>query len=698
LASGIFEERGIVGTQVGNIDINADSVLLTNNSLISAATFGIGDVGDININAIQQVSLDNSFIQNFVGDTGQGKSDNINIETGSLSLTNDARLVTGTLGQGNSGDITINAIDNVVLDNSIIDSFTGATGVGNSGKIAIAANNLSIANGGKVSTATLGKGNSGNIDIQARGGISIDGIGSSGFRSGIETSTEEKGEGDSGNINIETGSLSLTNNASINASTFGVGLAGDININAKNNVSLTNNARINASTFGVGLAGFGVGLAGDININAKNNVSLDAGYIFSTVEAGAVGEAGNIYITTGKLALTNGAQLTSRTLGTGYAGNINIKANNISIDGIGNDGFSSGLFSNVEQGAEGDAGSINIASKNISVSNGAQISVDQQGIGNGGNLSILANSINLNKSSLLASTNSGIGGNTNIKVNGILSLENNSSIQSGAFGNASGGSIAIDSKFIVASPNGSQDIDIIAGANTGKGGNISIKSERVFGFDLFSLQNISLDLVFGLRNNGTNDIAASGNLSIEEGFTVTNFDVVRQPANVVEPDQTVASACGTDGSGQIANSFTITGRGGMPTDPTEPLSSSYLSGISEAQMQGGGEAEGLRGGGAEMQGSRDAFDLKEGKKTFSSDEVIPARGMTMNEKGQIVLTAYPTPNASDRNASESNYCSSSVTQEELLATNTPSDRAEDVLDDRAIAEIMNLLYSQGLGQ
>jgi hypothetical protein len=156
----------------------------------------------------------------------------------------------------------------------------------------------------------------------------------------------------------------------------------------------------------------------------------------------------------------------------------------------------------------------------------------------------------------------------------------------------------------------------------------------------------------------------------------------------------------------------------MPTDPTEPLSSSYLSGISEAQMQGGGEAEGLRGGGAEMQGSRDAFDLKEGKKTFSSDEVIPARGMMMNEKGQIVLTAYPTPNAGDRNASESSYCTgelptgelstgelstgelpfapTSGKQGESRAANTTED--DDVLDERAIEEIMNLLYSQGLGQ
>jgi large exoprotein involved in heme utilization and adhesion len=224
----------------GNIDINADSVFLTNNSFISSGTFGTGEIGDININAKKEVSLNDSSIANFVGDTGQGESGNINIETGSLSLTNNSLLATATLGQGNSGSIAINAIDNVVLDNSIIDSFTGSTGVGNSGEIAIAAKNLSIANGGRVSTATLGKGNSGNISIQARGSISIDGEGSSGFRSGIETSTEETGEGNSGDINISTGSLTLTDDAAINASTFGIGNAGNIFINAKDAVKLSN--------------------------------------------------------------------------------------------------------------------------------------------------------------------------------------------------------------------------------------------------------------------------------------------------------------------------------------------------------------------------------------------------------------------------------------------------------------------------
>jgi hypothetical protein len=55
------------------------------------------------------------------------------------------------------------------------------------------------------------------------------------------------------------------------------------------------------------------------------------------------------------------------------------------------------------------------------------------------------------------------------------------------------------------------------------------------------------------------------------------------------------------------------------------------------------------------------------QKTLSSDDIIPAQGVAMNEKGQIVLTSYPTPNATDRTPVRSNYCSSSLPPEKNLA-------------------------------
>ncbi len=45
---------------------------------------------------------------------------------------------------------------------------------------------------------------------------------------------------------------------------------------------------------------------------------------------------------------------------------------------------------------------------------------------------------------------------------------------------------------------------------------------------------------------------------------------------------------------------------------------------------------------------------------LTSDEIIPARGMIVNEKGQVVLTRYPTPNSSDRPADKTRNCSDRV--------------------------------------
>ncbi|MGL5872299.1 MAG: filamentous hemagglutinin N-terminal domain-containing protein [Xenococcaceae cyanobacterium] len=832
LSSGIFEELGIFNSQVGNIDINTDSVFLTNNSIISANTFGVGDVGDININAKKQISLDNSLIANYVGSKGQGNSGNIDINTGSLSLTNDARLSTATFGQGNSGSITINSIDDVFLsDRSIIDSFIGINGSGKSGNIAIATKNFSIANGGSVSTATSGKGDSGNISIQASDNISIDGQGSSGFGSGILTSTDVGGIGNSGSLNIKTGSLSLTNGAVINASTFGVGNSGNISIQATERISidgrgssgfssgifsnvgsiglgsagdiniatnflnLTNGAQVSASLFGIGSAGnvridasdsvildgvspnnglssgvrtsveregrgiggnleftsknltvtngaqisaatFGEGNAGNVSVNVQEKASFDGvgiiGFssgVFSNVSSGAIGNTGNIEFNTGSLSLNNGAFLDSSTFGQGNAGNIIINAkddvslvngnisssiesggegnggdidinarslslqkgaqiralgrgsetsrnlpggkgnsgniiiettDNVSLDGASIDGQPSSILSNVGSGLEGNAGSITITTDRLNLTNGAQISVANQGLGNGGSLEISANSIDLDRASLLASTNSGIGGNTNIQVSNILSLRNNSKIDAGAFGDANGGNVNINAGFIVAYPSKASNDgnDIIANAQLGRGGNINISTERLF----------QLQVRSAIPGNGTNDIDASSAFEFSDFLIDDTFQVTEPslPANVIEPEKTVAQACGSGSDIAGGNTFTVSGRGGMPPSPTEPLESNTIRVSGDRK-------------------SPEAQEVKKSNRKVSSDEIIPARGMMINEKGQVVLTRYPTPNSIDRPIPQSNYCSSSVTDKEQ------SDRYSIVYDDELSSKFEEIL-------
>ena len=77
----------------------------------------------------------------------------------------------------------------------------------------------------------------------------------------------------------------------------------------------------------------GKGDAGKVEITATDLVKFDGiGKIntsgaYSPVVSGAEGNAGGISITTGSLEVLNGAQLSASTFGIGNAGSVTIKAN-----------------------------------------------------------------------------------------------------------------------------------------------------------------------------------------------------------------------------------------------------------------------------------------------------------------------------------------------------------------------------------
>jgi filamentous hemagglutinin family protein len=488
-----------------------------------------------------------------------------------------------------------------------------------------------------------------------------------------------------GNINIDTTGSVLLDNSTLNNSTFIEGDSGKISIEAKGAVNLSNSAifnNVNSTAIGnVGgvtikagsfslegdrsgiLSGTaGKGNAGNISISTDGVVNLSGGDILSVVASTGVGNAGNITINAQELSLKDGAQLLSRvedraennsSTENTEAGNIEINVGgSFNLAGVGDDDFPSRINSSLGEGRQGKAGDINIKAGSLSLADGAFINSSTAGIGKAGNINITANSLTLDRSNIFASNVSTISGSTdpiqgsNITINfkDILKLKNDSLISAEATGNASGGNIKIDAEdgFIVAKPN--LDNDIIATAVKGRGGNINIDVERVYGFDRNRIQNLSaIQLGEDLINNGKNDINSSsgnpttpGNVEINTDAIDPGKERVNTAAQVIEPDDTVAQAC--SGSADIANenSFTIVGRGGFPSDPTKPLNSSIFAGNLKA--------EGPRSRGVEE------------KKTLSSDEIIPARGVAVNEKGQVVLTRYPTPKTGDRPLVQSDYC------------------------------------------
>ncbi|MBR8838607.1 MAG: S-layer family protein [Stigonema ocellatum SAG 48.90 = DSM 106950] len=163
------------------------------------------------------------------------------------------------------------------------------------------------------------------------------------------------------------------------------------------------------------------------------------------------------------------------------------------------------------------------------------------------------------------------GGEGNIQLTTpALILRRGSSITTNANGSQiTGGNIIIDSQngFIVAVPG--ENSDITTNSPLGRGGNITIKnSAGIFGIEATTTPS-----------DTTNDITATGATPDLSGNILFNRANVNQPLGLAKLPTVVAltptiknASCEALAEGKDS-SFTITGRGGLPPNPYDPLSS-----------------------------------------------------------------------------------------------------------------------------
>jgi filamentous hemagglutinin family protein len=729
----------------GGVDITTKNLSVTNGGFISASIFGEGNAGNVKINANDTISVDGStsIIASQVESTGKGDAGGIDITTKNLSVTNGGQISSGTFGQGNGGNLTINAEQLSVKNDAAVKADTN--GEGNAGNLSLNVQNL-VVNGSQISASTFGKGDAGNLTVNASKSVELtgeipgkDGLnGPSGFPGGLFAQVDLNGKGQGGKLTVETESLSISNGSKIQAATFGEGNAGDLTIraskidvfdtpDANNYFATTINAGVSLDPRNVDLA---KGNGGNLTIEA-DRLSIRNGASV-TADTNGEGNAGNLSIDVKNLAVQN-SQVSSSTFGKGNAGNLTVNASESielsgeSLNGNGQPIGPGGLLAQVDLNGEGQGGNLTVETKRLSISNGSKIQAATFNNGDAGEINIRASRIDLfntpnanNKFSTEISAGSirdvlgrnadspltGNGGSINIETDR-LTLKNGTRINVRADGQGNSGNININSPngFIVAFPN--QNNDILATSQARSGGQININVQSIYGFDKKNIQSITdIQSLLTNRENDINSTSGQPGLDGSVNLNTQTLDpakkTVQSSQNVVEPDTTVAQACDAEGTGGVSNSFTITGRGGMPADPTKPLNSSILAGVSKTEEQRGEGAEEQRSGGVQEQGGQvEAIDSDGKKKIFSFDEIIPARGVAINEKGQVVLTRYPTPNASDslrdsdasRSLPSSNYCSAYSTPENLLATDIENNQTEETLDDKTVEELMNFLYS-----
>ncbi|MBD6615504.1 S-layer family protein [Komarekiella sp. 'clone 1'] len=138
---------------------------------------------------------------------------------------------------------------------------------------------------------------------------------------------------------------------------------------------------------------FSAGNAGTLRVTAKEleiigGSPIGASGLFAPVEADATGNGGNLTIKTDRLQISNGAQIAVSTFGSGNAGALNIQANQVELIGISPEGSPSGLFATVESGATGNGGNLLIESDRLQLTNGAQLAVSTFSDGNAGTLTV----------------------------------------------------------------------------------------------------------------------------------------------------------------------------------------------------------------------------------------------------------------------------------------------------------------------
>jgi filamentous hemagglutinin family protein len=510
--------------------------------------------GNININATGQVNLDSANIKNTLRSGAEGKIGDININANALLLNNGSLISTITAGKGDAGNIDVKTSGDISIsgatpqstkpvtkdsDNSSITSTTD--GQGNAGKITIDTQNigkLSLSNNAdisnKISKDAVGNGN--DITILAK---SLDLSNESSIKS-----DNRGGKGDAGNINIKTsGDISISgatpqstapttldsNLSYISSDTFGQGNAGKITIDTQNigKLSLSNRASISSQ-----IVTNAVGNSSGIKISAREIELRNASDISSLNLPGSKGDAGNIDIKTiGDISILGSSTPQS------FAALAQNPTNLSSITS--------------STGGQGNAGKITIDTQDrgkLSLSNTASIStaIGSKGVGNGGGITISAREIALSNGSAIFSSNvggKGDAGNVDLKTSGDISISgftpdstspvnnvNLSSISSDTLGQGNAGKITINTqnrgKLLLS--NTAAISSAIYPQAVGNGGGIIISAREIA---LSNGSKIESNNRGGKGDGGSIDLKTSGDISIS-GSTPESTAPITANSNV----------------------------------------------------------------------------------------------------------------------------------------------------------------------
>jgi filamentous hemagglutinin family protein len=425
--------------------------------------------------------------------------------------------------------------------------------------------------------------------------------------------------GNGGNITIYANDITLTEGSQIQSTSKTAGNAGNISLSAQNTLSLKGADSTGGFRSGVLSNTLNTGAGGEMSISADALIMEDGATM--RAETRGFGDAGNLSIQANTLTLSNGVEINVSTgnqsyvKGTGKAGKLAVVANeSVSIGGgEGYSNLSSNTFTQGQGGTieitspnitvyekgsiqansllKGEAGSIVLNVDTLNLTQGGYITAATIGNGLGGNIEVQAQNIRLSEGSFLAASSfdEGDAGNIILNLGDKLTLRGNSFIETAAK-NADGGNIfitaqnylyLIDSEISTSVGSGlgeggnitmrqefvvQDESPIIAEAHGGPGGNINITTTGIYKFSLASLNNrISASSQYGL----------DGIVTIETPDNSAEEEVVILATDFLDVSSLLDTPCGQRASENLSR-FLLTPSEGTSNAMTDLLPSGPL--------------------------------------------------------------------------------------------------------------------------
>ncbi len=583
----------------GNIAISSDAgnIVLNEriNSFSSSSLGNSSNGGDITIMSISgdisTKDVDSSsslFVQNTpIGitplDTSTGNGGNILIRSTSGDIVTDGFLSSSSFSRdgdvGNGGNISLITSDGAIVNDSQISAIAiseidGITGSG--GNVTLQANSISDLEISTISSA----GASGNVTIRGTdSNLTVDNLRL--ITSGqLEISNPifpeqpislDLSDFDQSGETIITSANNLTlNNVELLSDANRAADAGNVQLRSNGSLQL-NDSEIFSDT-----KDQSSGNGGDIIIAGTNSVVLNNSTI--TTNTNGDGRAGSILITAPLLTVQNDTTITGETSSPnpeGIGGDILLQANDINLSGE-----ETRISVNTNDiAAAGNITLLPLAEDSLHIftlDNGPQISASTaaESTGRGGNITIRdADTVLLSNTEIVTSGDgSGTAGSIFIQGVGEFIMRRGSLILAAANQTGRGGNVDIDAGFILTIP--AEDNDILATANVGEGGTVSITANLINGFREVELFDPNL------RGNRISDISARSNFGFDGTVTLEsepNPELTELPTNLTDPANRIAQTCSTEVGAIVdglTGDFRITGRGGQLLSPTD-IASQY---------------------------------------------------------------------------------------------------------------------------